>query len=161
MKRAGGAGAVAVEFAVVGAVFISLLLLAVETGWQFVIDAALGAGGREASRFGTTGATAPAGMAPAPATRDDSIMQIVIQTSGGFLLQPSRLQFTATSYASFAAAKAGVNPTDGPGSGGQVVQYTFTYTQPYLTPVAIAIAGSDQLLHILTVTVLNEPFPSP
>jgi Flp pilus assembly protein TadG len=160
MNRAGNAGATTLEFAIVGAVFISLLLLAVETGWQFVIEAALGAGGRAASRFGTTGAMAPAGMTPPPATRTDSIIQIVIQNSGG-LLRPSLLQFSATSYASFADAQANVNPTNGVGSGSQVVRYTFTYTQSYLTPVAIAIAGSQQLVHSLTVTVLNEPFPSP
>jgi Flp pilus assembly protein TadG len=157
-KRARTAGAVAVEFAIIGLVFISLLLLAVDAGWQLVVDAALGAGGRAASRFGTTGATAPAGMTPAPTSRTDSITQIVIQTSGG-LLQPAQLQFTARSYANFADAIAGVRGTDGPGNAGQIVQYTFIYTQAYLTPIAIAIAGS-QMVHTLTVTVVNEPFPS-
>jgi Flp pilus assembly protein TadG len=42
-------GAVAIEFALVGLAFISLLLLAMETGWQLLIDSALGAGARAAS----------------------------------------------------------------------------------------------------------------
>jgi hypothetical protein len=41
-----------------------------------------------------------------------------------------------------------------------VVQYTFTYTQPYLTPIAVAITGQQNLIHSVQVTVLNEPFPS-
>jgi Flp pilus assembly protein TadG len=160
MKRARNAGAVAVEFAIVGTVFVSMLLLAFEVGWQMVIEAALGAGGRAASRFGTTGATIAAGLTPAPTDRNDSILKLVVQNSGGVLL-PSLLTITEASYASFGAiASHGAN-TPGPGSASQVVQYTFTYKQAYLTPMAMAIAGQNFLLHSLTVTVLNEPFPTP
>ena len=38
MKARGTSGAVAIEFALVGLVFISLLLLAMETGWQLLIE---------------------------------------------------------------------------------------------------------------------------
>jgi Flp pilus assembly protein TadG len=160
MKRARNAGAVAVEFAIVASVFIALLLLAVETGWQLVIEAALGAGGRAASRFGTTGATVPAGMTPPPTSWTDAIVQLVVQNSGGLLQPPPHLQFATKSYANFADAIADVRGTVGPGSGGQIVRYTFTYTQAYLTPMAIAVTGTSQLVHSVTVTVVNEPFPS-
>ena len=50
--------------------------------------------------------------------------------------------------------------TPGPGIGTQVVCYTFTYTQPYLTPIAAAITGDLSMVHSVAVTVLNEPFPS-
>jgi hypothetical protein len=158
MIRSHRAGVATLDFAIVGTVFVSLLALAFDAGWQIVVEAALGAGGRAASRFGTTGATAPAGMTPAPTTRTDSILQIVLQNSGG-LLQASRLVITESSYANFAALAGGGGAT-GPGSGGQVVQYSFTYTQPYLTPIAMAITGAQQMVHNVTVTVLNEPFPS-
>jgi hypothetical protein len=159
MKRTRKAGATSIEFAIVGAAFMSLLLLAMEAGWQIVIDAALGAGARAASRFGTTGATAPAGMTPPPTSRTDSITQLVIQNSGG-LLQASKLTIAETSYANFASVGISGAGTPGPGGGDQVVQYTFVYTQPYLTPIAAAVTGSQRLVHTVAVTVLNEPFPS-
>jgi Type II secretion system (T2SS), protein F len=84
---------------------------------------------------------------------------LVIQNSGG-LLKPEHLQFSARSYANFADANADIRGADGPGTSGQIVRYTFNYTQAYLTPIAIAIAGAPQLVHSLTVTVVNEPFPS-
>jgi Flp pilus assembly protein TadG len=152
-------GAVAIEFAIVGLAFMSLLLLAMEAGWQTLIDAALGAGARAASRFGTTGSTVAAGITPAPTTRSTSIVDIVIQNSGG-LLQANQLQITEASYANFAAITSGGASTAGPGSASQVVQYTFTYTQPYLTPIAAAITGQAQLIHTVHVTVQNEPFPT-
>jgi Flp pilus assembly protein TadG len=146
MSRTRRSGAVAVEFALVSMVFVSLLLLAMETGWQLLIDSALGAGARAAARFGSTGTTIAAGIDPPPATRNDSIQDIVILNSGNLLL-PERLQIAPASYASFAALEAGGASTAGPGNANQVVQYTFTYTQPYLTPIAAAITGQQQMIH--------------
>ena len=159
MKAHGTSGAASVEFAIVGLAFISLLLLAMEVGWQMVIEAALGAGARAASRFGSTGTTVASGINPPPPDRNTSITDIAIQYSGG-LLQAGRLQINEASYGSFAALESGGASTPGPGNASQVVQYTFTYTQPYLTPIAVAITGQQQLIHSVQVTVLNEPFPS-
>jgi hypothetical protein len=159
MKMRDTSGAVAVEFALVGLAFVSLLLLALETGWQLLIDSALGAGARAASRFGSTGTKVAAGITPPPPDRNSSIEGLAIQYSGGLLL-PSRLQITEASYSGFAAAAAGSGGTPGPGTASQVVKYTFTYTQPYLTPIAVAITGQQQFVHSVQVTVLNEPFPT-
>jgi len=156
MRPRGTSGAVAIEFAIVGLAFISLLLLTMETGWQLLIDSALGAGARAASRFGSTGTTVAAGVTPPPPDRNTSIQDLVIQNSGNLLL-PSRLRITEASYANFAAVSGG-GGTPGPGNASQVVQYTFTYTQPYLTPMAAAITGQQNLIHSVQVTVLNEPF---
>lgn len=152
-------GAVAVEFAIVCMVFVSLLLLAMETGWQLLIDSALGAGARAASRFGSTGTVIASGFNPAPTTRNTSIQDVLIQNSGRLLLS-TRLQIVEASYATFTALESGGASTVGPGTGSQVVQYTFTYTQPYLTPIAAVITGRQQMIHRVQVTVLNEPFPS-
>ena len=156
MRPRGTSGAVAIEFAIVGLAFISLLLLTKETGWQLLIDSALGAGARAASRFGSTGTTVAAGVTPPPPDRNTSIQDLVIQNSGNLLL-PSRLRITEASYANFAAVSGG-GGTPGPGTASEVVQYTFTYTQPYLTPIAAAITGQQNLIHSVQVTVLNEPF---
>jgi Flp pilus assembly protein TadG len=158
MKRGRTEGATSVEFAIVGVAFVSLLLLTLETGYQMLVDAALNSGGRAASRFGTTGATVPYGTTK-PATRTDSLFQVVIQNSGG-VLAAEHLTVGYMSYASAANLAAGKGGTAGPGTAGQVVRYTFTYVQPYLTPVAAAITGKSQLVHSVTVTVINEPFPA-
>jgi Flp pilus assembly protein TadG len=150
-------GATSVEFAIIGLAFMSLLMLAVDAGWQMAIDAALGAGARAAARFGTTGATTAPGISPAPTGRNASIVDLVILNSGN-LLQPNSLQITETSYAGFSAIGAGGGAA-GPGNAGQVVVYTFTYTQPYLTPIAAAITGSHQVVHTVQLVVQNEPFP--
>jgi hypothetical protein len=159
MSARTSSGAVAIEFALVGLVFMSLLLMAMETAWQLVIDSALGAGARAASRFGSTGTTVAAGITPPPPDRNSSIEDVLIRNSGGLLL-PDRIQIVEASYAGFAALAGGGASTPGPGTASQVVQYTFTYTQPYLTPIAAAITGQTQLIHHVQVTVLNEPFPA-
>jgi Flp pilus assembly protein TadG len=158
VKARSTSGAAALEFALVGLAFMSLAMLTMETGWQLMIDSALVAGARAASRFGSTGQTVAAGITPAPSDRASSIVSLVLQSSGG-LLQAGRLQFTAAAYPDVAAV-AGGHGTPGPGTASQIVQYTFTYTQPYLTPIAAAITGSPQLIHSAQVIVLNEPFPA-
>ena len=159
MKARGTSGAVAIEFAMIGLVFMSLLLLAMETAWQLVIDSALGAGARAAARFGSTGTTVAAGITPAPPDRNTSIMDTAIQSSGGLLLA-SRLQISESSYANFSTACGNQAGTAGAGTANQVVCYTFTYQQPYLTPIAVAITGQQQMTHTAQVIVFNEPFPS-
>lgn len=158
MTRRSTEGTAALEFAIVGLAFIALLMLSLEVGWQMVVEAALNAGARAASRFGSTGAVAAPGISPAPTDRNDSIAQTVIAASGG-LLRPSRLQISETSYPNFAAITGGAG-TPGPGGASEVVRYTFIYLQPYLTPIAMAITGQPQSIHRVEVTVLNEPFPS-
>ena len=99
------------------------------------------------------------GITPPPPDRNSSIVGLVLQSSGGLLLA-SRLQFTAASYATFAALAVGGAGTPGPGTATQVVQGTFTYTEPYLTPIATAITGNQRMIHSVQVTVLNQPFPA-
>ena len=159
MKRGRDQGTTSVEFAIVGAAFIAFMLLTLETGYQMLIEAALNSGARAASRFGTTGATTPYGITPPPASRADSMVQLVIQNSGGMLLA-SQLTISETSYANAADLASGTGGTAGPGAAGQVARYSFTYNQPYLTPIAVAITGAKQLVHSVTITVLNEPFPA-
>jgi Flp pilus assembly protein TadG len=159
MTRSRTSGAAAVEFALVSMVFVSLLLLAMEVGWQLLIDSALGAGARAASRFGSTGTKVATGIDPPPADRNASIKAILIQNSGGLLIS-DRIQIMTASYASFATLQSGGASTAGPGTAGQVVLYTFNYIQPYLTPIAAAITGQPQMIHSVQVIVLNEPFPT-
>lgn len=158
MRSRGRRGATSIEFAIIGLVFMSLLMLALDVGWQLVVDSALGVGARAAARFGTTGVTIAPGITPAPTSRTASIVDLVILNSGN-LLRADRLQITSASYANFAAIGGG-GGTAGPGNAGQVVHYTFTYTQPYLTPIASTITGASRVVHTLQLVVQNEPFPA-
>jgi TadE-like protein len=74
VKARSTSGAAALEFALVGLAFMSLAMLTMETGWQLMIDSALVAGARAASRFGSTGQTVAAGITPAPPDRASSIV---------------------------------------------------------------------------------------
>lgn len=151
--------ATAVEFAIVGLAFITLMLLVVETGWQLVIGAALDQGARAASRFGATGSAAPPGISPPPPTRSAAVAAVVVYASGG-LLNPLQLTVTMQSYPGFSTFNQAGAGTSGPGIGGQVALYTFAYTQPFLTGIAASIVGANSIVHHATVAVQNEPFPA-
>jgi hypothetical protein len=138
------------------------MLLTLETGWQLLIESAVNAGTMAASRIGSTGTAVAAGITPPPPDRNSSIQAVLIQNSGG-LLQAAQLQIAESSYVSYSALSNDptyINGATGPGTASQIVHYTITYTQPYLTPIAAAIAGQSAMIHTVRATVLNEPFPS-
>lgn len=154
-SRLGRRGSSTVEFALVSTLFMSLLLLTMEVCYDLAVGAALDHGAHVAGRFGTTGATTAAGMSGTD--RATTLRDLVVQGSGN-LLRPERLQMTVSSYPNIAAAVAGTGGSSGPGTAGQVVMYTLTYSQPYLTPMAAVLAGNDALIHTSSVVVLNEPY---
>ena len=160
VKARSTSGAASIEFALVGLAFMSLLMLAMETGWQLLIDSALVAGARAASRFGSTGNMVAPGITPAAARPRQLDRRASSCKAQAGCCWPAGCNITAATYPTFAAVAAGGHGTPGPGTASQIVQYTFTYTQPYLTPIAAAITGSPQLVHSAQVTVLNEPFPA-
>jgi len=148
-----------IEFAVVAGAFVALVLLTCEVSYQVTIDLALNFGARAASRFGMTGATAPAGMSPPPASRGAALQQIVINATGG-LLQLSRLALVETAYPTVSYFVTSTAGSAGAGGPTQIVQYSLTYTQPYLTGIPALIMGQSFIAHHATVVVLNEPYSS-
>lgn len=146
-----------VEFAVVGSVMISLMLLMLETGWQMATETALAYGARTASRFGITGQTTVPGLNPQPATRAAAIQYLVTARTAG-IINPDTVSVSTKSYGSAAEYGNASQMTAGPGSGGSIVEYDVTYTQPFLTPIAVAITGETGVTHHATVIVQNEPF---
>ncbi|MBV9783902.1 MAG: pilus assembly protein [Acidisphaera sp.] len=150
-------GDTTVEFAVVGSVMISLMLLMLETGWQMVTETALAYGARTASRFGITGQTTVPGANPQPATRAAAIQYLVTARTAG-ILDPMQVSLSTKSYGSPAQFGNASDATAGAGSSGSIVEYDVSYTQPYLTPIAVAITGQTGVTHHATVIVQNEPF---
>ena len=151
----GRGGTSAVEFALTASIFMGLMLMTMEVCYDLAVGAALDHGAWMASRFGTTGSLTAAGLGTSD--RVSSIAAVVIQ-NGGALLSSPNLQIGENAYASFGGAAAMSGGSSGAGGSGQVVAYTLTYSQPYLTPIAAALAGSAILVHTSTVVVLNEPF---
>ena len=155
LRTLGARGMVAVEFALVSAMFITLLLLTLEVCYDLAVGAALDFGGRAGARFGSTGALLSPGSGGTD--RATSIVGVVIQTGGG-LLSATNLQMTEASYQSIDALNAGQNGASGPGASSQFVSYTLTYTQPWLIGFTVGLTGQAALIHTSSIVVLNEPF---
>jgi Flp pilus assembly protein TadG len=159
----GRRGATAVEFAVVGSVFLMLLLLAIETAYQFAVGAALDYGARDAARFGATGQTTDNTR---PEQRLDDIIARVLNKTRP-LLTFERLTVVTESFATpanspaagFAPIAGGQQGTLGnPGDAFAIVRYRLSYDQPLLTPFARILLGRSSLEHSTIMIVKNEPF---
>jgi Flp pilus assembly protein TadG len=140
-------GTTALEFALVGPAFVLLLLLVVETAWQLTIDMALNIGVIAGSRSAITGADY------------NTVLSTIVSTSGGILKQ-ANLALTTNAYASPASFASGGSAaaSTGTGSSGQLVTYTATYTQAFLTPLPAAILGCGAITHTAMMIVQNERF---
>lgn len=143
----------------VAPMLVLLLLGMVEAGVQFGTGLLLDSAARDASRFGVTGATAPAGMANPPSDRTAAIRRIVLDRGAG-LLRDDRLSMTITAFGSFTQVGQPGAGTAGPGARGEVVLYELRYTQPVLTPLPSAAFGAREFIHVATAVVRNEPFPA-
>jgi hypothetical protein len=152
-------GTTAMEFGLVAPMLVLLLLSMVEAGVQFGTGLLLDSAARDASRFGVTGATAPAGMANPPSDRTAAIRRIVLDRGAG-LLRDDRLAMTIRSFTGFDQVGQDGAGTDGPGGRGAVVLYELRYTQPVLTPLPSAAFGAREFIHVATAVVRNEPFPA-
>ena len=144
-------GSAAVEFAVIGSVFILLLLLIIDVSWQCVTMAALQHGAREATRYGVTGQVGASNNRPA------AILQTVITTTYG-VLDSSKLTLVESSAASFSNLASNTGTTSGPGTAGQIVKYTLSYQSNFLTPVAATLYGASFIKLTTVMMVKNEPF---
>jgi Flp pilus assembly pilin Flp len=158
-RRRSEGGNAAVEFGLVAPMLVLLLVGMVEAGVQFGTGLLLDSAARDASRFGVTGATAPAGMQNPPSDRTATIRRIVLERGAG-MFRDDRLSMTITSFGSFAAIDDPQAGTAGPGARGEVVLYELRYTQPVLTPLPQAALGASAFLHVATAIVRNEPFPA-
>jgi hypothetical protein len=134
---------------------VALLVGIIEIAWQLTTGAALDEAVLRASRFGITGqATLPG----APACRSETIRWLITNAYGGFL-KDANLTVSTGSYGSASGLSGGGLPVAGAGTGGQIVTYTVTYVQPFLTGAWMnLIGGSASLTHQATVIVKNEPF---
>ena len=153
-------GSILVEFALTGPMLLAQMMTVLEGSWQALTAATLDIGAREASRFGATGAAAPAWLPPpAPATREEAVRRVVL-FYGPHVLHQDRLIVTVSAYAGPAALAAPGAAVAGAGQAGQTVLYDLTYEQPFLSPIPALLFGRSSLEHRTRAIVRNEPFPS-
>ncbi len=153
-------GTTALEFAIIGPVFIVVVLMVFDFAVQLAVDLALNYGTAAAARYAITGAvTGTNGSKGSNDTNDAAIRSIIVSSTGGLLVS-SRVVITATSYSGPASYAAGTGQVSGSnGASGSVVVYSVTYDQPFLTalPAMVASTGTS-IVHHATVIVQNEPY---
>lgn len=176
-------GAALIEFALIGPIFLFLLIALFETALVFLASALLEGGIREASRFGITGRTDLGAR--------DAVIQRVIEDNSVGLLNANDIEVTSEVFESFddiglveefddangnGLRDPGENFTDTngngrydngegvPGVGGpqDIVLYSVTYDWQLITPFLRPLVPPDGIIVLQARTaVRNEPFPQP
>lgn len=141
----------ALEFGMIGPIFIIMIMLMIETAWQLTVEMALNIGVIVGSRYSITGTGYTSG------TRDTAITNALLSISGGILNQ-SNLSYTSQAYTSPASYASGGAFTSSNGSSGQIVLYKVTYKQSFFTTFPSMILGYSFLNHSVTIIAKNEPF---
>jgi Flp pilus assembly protein TadG len=147
-------GATAVEFALVGSAFFTVLLLMMEACWQVAIGAALDAGGREAARWAATGQAPPAGF-----NATGYVADTILKTTG-LPLSSAGLSVTVESFPGFGSLATPGAAKPGLGGPGDVVRYTVVYRGAGLTPLGRALLPLGVLQIQFVILAKNEPYPT-
>lgn len=161
-KPLGRRGVAATEFALISIPFFIIVIGCMEVAWQLATGAALDHGALRASRYGITGSNTPpswqtTGQENVPTCRSQNIIWLVTQSTGG-MLKVANLTVTTAAWPNVSGAGTGTG-TQGAGSGGQIIAYTLTYRQPFITGlVAASLFGGDSFTHQAFLMVKNEPF---
>lgn len=147
-------GATIIEFAILVPTFILLIFGVINIGLMMVIENALEAAVREASRYGITGAS------QTNMTRGNSILQVINNVTNkysGGIINANQLTVTVLSYPDLTAVSGGSGQSGSYGTGGQAVLYKLSY--PWDTFFNIFGTGHAFVLRAQT-PVMNEQFSS-
>jgi Flp pilus assembly protein TadG len=147
---------ISAEFSFLFMAILAAIIGVVEVTWQSTVAAALDRATLRASRFGITGQATRDGV-PADVTCRSQTIRWLVANATGNILHSDRIQVTTEAYDG--ASGIGGSSTPGAGTGGQVVTYNVTYTEPFLTGAWLnIIGGPQQLVHRAAVVVKNEAF---
>jgi Flp pilus assembly protein TadG len=158
----GRRGVAATEFALISIPFFIIIIGCMEVAWQLATGAALDHAALRASRYGITGSNTPpswqtTGQQDVPTCRSQNIAWLVTQSTNG-LLKAANLTVTTASWSNVSGAGTGTG-TEGAGAGGDIIAYTLTYRQPFITGViAATLFGGNAFTHQAFLMVKNEPF---
>jgi Flp pilus assembly protein TadG len=159
-------GAAAIEFALVGATFMMMLLAAFELGYMLFVQSVLDNAARDAARLIRTGQVQTA-------SNPTSTFQTLLCNDVGSLIGCGSIIYQAQVFNAWSDAQTAVNtpPTRSangtyvsagfnPGSQGQILVVTVTYNYPFFTPWIAGLigGGSHSALLMSTVVFQNEPY---
>lgn len=157
-------GTAATQFAIIAFPLFVLLMGVMEAAWQLATGAGLDHAALRASRYGMTGANTPPSWQTQgqgqnlPTCRSNNIRWLITRSTGWLIRDNSDLTITTAAWAGVNGAGSG-NGTSGAGAGGQIVSYTITYRQPFVTGgIARLLWGTDGFTHRAFLMVKNEPF---
>jgi hypothetical protein len=125
-----------------------------EACWQVAVGAALDAGGREASRWASTGQPPPAGR-----TATGHVTEVILR-GAGLPLDPAALSVTVESLPDFGQLADPAAARPGLGGPGDVVRYTVIYQAKGLTPFGRALLPLGLVRNRLVILAKNEPYPA-
>jgi hypothetical protein len=162
-RAANRKGVAATEFALASIPLLVMIIGIMEVAWQLATAAALDHAALRASRFGITGSNSPPawqtqGQQNVPTCRSNNIRWLISQSTGRLIKDNVNLVISTAAWAGVNGSGSG-SGTSGAGAGGQIVSYTITYTQPFITgQVAQRLWGGAGFAHRAFLMVKNEPF---
>jgi|GEM_PF-4741472 len=143
-------GVSAISFAIIAPVLIFLIISVLQLGIMMVIQNALEAAARQASRYALVGT--PNSSVSRTVAINNKINSTVAAYSAG-IVNTNNLIITATAYSNFTNTASG---TAGYGAGNQGVQYTISYVYNTLYPIFPTLGNLVTLK--ATAYVENENF---
>jgi len=159
-------GAAAVEFAIVGASFMVMLLAAFEFGYMLFIQSVLDNAARDAARLIRTGQVQTSGS-------PTSTFSTLLCNEVGSLIGCGSIVYQAQVFNDWSSAQTSVNtpPTRdkngnmistgfSPGTAGQILVVTVSYNYPFFTPwIGGLVGGATNSAYLQSVVVFqNEPY---
>jgi Flp pilus assembly protein TadG len=159
-------GVAAIEFALVGASFMVMLLASFEFGYMLFVQSALDNAARDAARLIRTGQAQTS-------SNPTGTFQTLLCSDVGSLIGCSNIIYQAQAFNAWSDAQTAMNTPGArtssgtfvsagfnPGSQGQVLVVTVTYNYPFFTPwIAGLVGGStNSALLMSTVVFQNEPY---
>jgi Flp pilus assembly protein TadG len=159
-------GAAAVEFAIVGTIFMMLMLAAFEFGYMLFVQSVLDNAARDAARLILTGQAQTSGNAA-------SSFSTLLCSDVGSMIPCGSVIYQAQVFNNWSTAQTAVNnppPRDvngnmvsqgfSAGTPGQILVVTVGYNYPFFTPwIGALVGGASQSAYLQSVVVFqNEPY---
>jgi Flp pilus assembly protein TadG len=159
-------GAAVVEFALVGSMFMVMLLASFEFGFMLFVQSVLDNAARDAARLIRTGQVQTSG-------NPTSTFQTLLCNEVGSLIGCGSIIYQAKVLNDWSDAQTAMNTPPvrdangnyvsagfSPGTAGQIMVVTVTYNYPFITPWIGGLVGgsTNTALMMSTVVFQNEPY---
>jgi Flp pilus assembly protein TadG len=161
----GDSGVAAIEFAIVGSVFMLMMLASFEFGYMLFVQSILDNAARDAARLIRTGQAQNSANA-------QTTFSTLLCNDVGTLIGCGNIVYQAQVFNDWPSAQTAMNqpPTRNangqfvsagfsPGTAGQIMVVTVTYNYPFFTPWVGGYFGNNNSAFLMsTVVFQNEPY---